>query len=83
MSYLKRDGNTTNVYPGELELDDLNMSIEIRFEAHVYNEQGHIVAVESFDRYPSIGSIRWCILHHKNELPAKVIVKKVYVPIWY
>lgn len=82
MSYLKRDGSPTNVYPGDLELDDLDMSIEIRFEVHVYNEQGDIVGVESFDRYPSIGSIRWCILHHKNKFPAKVSVKKVYVPTW-
>ena len=82
MSYLKRDGSVTDAYPGELEQDDSDMSIEIRFEAYIYNEQGTVVATETFDSYPSIGSIRWCVLRYRKEAPVKVSVKKVYVPVW-
>lgn len=82
MNYLKRDGSITNVYPDEIEQDDLEMSVETRFEALVYNEQGAVVAIEIFNSYPSIGSIKWCLLRHRKEAPVKISVKKVYVPTW-
>jgi hypothetical protein len=81
MAYLHRSGELTKFYPEDLIKNDCDLSVKVRYEVHLLNDDNEIVAIERFPAYPNEQSIRWCFLRYKGKA-SKANVKKVYVPVW-